>query len=568
MTRRFEVLPHPEAPTFSKDGNPELIIEQLIKEVTSDNFQTVEKVMGLIREAGFVNLWFFLKFVAGYSGPYDRLNENLHLDMANFRQSPACMEDGARGAGFISRFMYKSTIWTHGASTWEAVRDPDIRIRIVNAVVGRAQTFVNIIKNTFKYNEFFKVLYPEYVMPPLQADCTLPNRTKHFPEPTVKAGGATGASEGDHHDLVVMDDLVGLDDLDIERAGNINMEQKNHWWETNTEMLVQDWLRSRLLCYTTLYSIDDPYHNYVLSDLKKLLGYEDAEYKSLERKDGSWTVYYRCALEDGEAICPEAMPKDKIMKLIESKPWSAMTQIFNKPKKAGMSEFSDYRVKRAKLLYDAGVDDFVVRLKDGNFEERTEYRVSEMDVCAGWDPAFTDKGISAKTSKTGIAVWGMTWDEQVVLLGGKSGYFSYERAFEELMDMIGKFDGYVRLLGIETNAGQKILPGLTRKELQRRGLFVSIKEVPSSQDKIVRIRSGIGRWLMRDAMIVCDGPYSFFFEEQQVFPQSKFGIDFLDASEKALSILSKPLSPDEAEQREYMEDEVLFNPTVNATTGY
>lgn len=73
---------------------------------------------------------------------------------------------------------------------------------------------------------------------------------------------------------------------------------------------------------------------------------------------------------------------------------------------------------------------------------------------------------------------------------------------------------------------------------------------------------------MRDAMIVCDGPYSFFFEEQQVFPQSKFGIDFLDASEKALSIVGKPMSPEEAEEREYMEDEVLFNPTVNATTGY
>lgn len=566
--RTFEILPHKDAPVFSQDSNPQLVLLQLVQEISSPNFQTGEKVMSLIRQAALVNLWFYLKFIAGYAGPYDKINDELHLDMCNFRQSGFCMDDGARGAGFLSRFLYKSTIWTHGAAGWEVLRNPNIRIRLVNAVVGRAERWISILKNTFKFNELFKALFSEYVIPPLQADFTVPNRTKFYPEPSVKAGGATGASEGDHHDVLVMDDLVGLDDLDVERAGNIQMEQKCNWWENNTEYLVLDWVTSRLLCFTTLYSIDDPYHKYILGNMKQLLGYQDQDYKQLEKPTGEWTVYYRAALEDGEAIAPQLMPREKIIKLIEEKPWSAMTQIFNKPRKAGMSEFIDYEVRKAELVYDEQQKDWLVICESNNFDDDEIYYMSEMDVALGWDPAFTDKGISSRTSKTGLVLVGLTHDEQLVLLWGSCGYFGIEKSFEELAVCIRKFDGFVRTLVIETNAGQKMLPEIVRKELISKGLFLSITEKPSSQDKTVRIRSGIGRFLMKGNVIGCGKAREFFMQEQQVFPQSKYEMDFLDACEKASSVLRKPLSPEELFLAEQREEDMLYDETANAVTGY
>jgi hypothetical protein len=571
--RSFEIRPHPKAPIFSEDNNPRLIIEQLIGEMSSDNFQATDKVLDLIRQAGFVNLWFYLKFIAGYSGPYDKLNRELHLDMANYRQSDDCMGMGARGAGFISRFHYKSTIWTHGPAGWEALRNPNIRIRVVNAVIDRAQKFVNTTMQTFKSNELFKVLYPEYVIPARQAAFLLPKsvRTKDFPEPTIKAGAAGGASEGDHHDLLCLDDLVGLDDLDVERAGNVNMMYKNHWWDTNVEMLVLDWLTSRVLCFTTLYSIDDPYHKYILSSLKKLKGYPDEEYRSLEREEGEWTVYYRCALEDGKSIFPEAMPKEKIMRLIKEKPWTAMTSIFNKPKKSGIAELAEFETMQGMLVWDSDAEDWVVRVRDkGNFGtgEEWDVYVGDMDVVVGWDPAFTEKGITAKTSKTGIAVWGMDYEEYVYLLWGARGYFGIEAAFDKLFEGLEKFQGYVRVLGVETNAGQKGMPALVKKEGLLRDVMVSVKEVPASGDKTVRIRQGIGSFLMRGKVVLCGGPDVFFLEEQQVFPQDRFNMDFLDASNQALGMLSKPFAPQERLEYEDMEQEVEYNPTVNKTVGY
>ena len=77
--------PHPKAPTFSQDADPRSLLTDLIKEVTSQNFHVTDSMIQLIREAGYVSLWFYLKYVLGFSGPYEKLDDKLHLAMCNFR---------------------------------------------------------------------------------------------------------------------------------------------------------------------------------------------------------------------------------------------------------------------------------------------------------------------------------------------------------------------------------------------------------------------------------------------------------------------------------------------------
>ena len=103
----IKLLPHPQAPLMSRKDGP-LIFKQVIDEVLSGRFSTSNpEIRELIRQAGFVSLWFFLRGIAAYNGPYERLTNHLHVDMANHYQD--FMYPGSWSAFFIFRSGYKST---------------------------------------------------------------------------------------------------------------------------------------------------------------------------------------------------------------------------------------------------------------------------------------------------------------------------------------------------------------------------------------------------------------------------------------------------------------------------
>ncbi|MFA6159399.1 MAG: hypothetical protein WC763_07275, partial [Candidatus Paceibacterota bacterium] len=133
---KFELRPHECAPLFSVSNirNPRKLIEGMRNDLESGRISASEMFTSLIRQAALVSLFFFLKNVAAFSGPYEKLNEDLHLEMCNFRQSDACMEDSARAAEILFRGSYKSTTCAHGADSWEALRNPNIRIRLVSSI--------------------------------------------------------------------------------------------------------------------------------------------------------------------------------------------------------------------------------------------------------------------------------------------------------------------------------------------------------------------------------------------------------------------------------------------------
>ena len=50
---------HTKAPMFQKEKNPNLVLSQIMTELSSKNASTAERRMKLYREAGFVSLFFF-----------------------------------------------------------------------------------------------------------------------------------------------------------------------------------------------------------------------------------------------------------------------------------------------------------------------------------------------------------------------------------------------------------------------------------------------------------------------------------------------------------------------------
>lgn len=102
--KSLEILQHPKAPLFSSSDG-EIVLKQLLSEIASGHITQDETLRQAWRQAGFVNLWFFLKHICSYGGPYGNLNDDLHVDMCNFRQN--LLQPGTRGAMFIPRSHYK-----------------------------------------------------------------------------------------------------------------------------------------------------------------------------------------------------------------------------------------------------------------------------------------------------------------------------------------------------------------------------------------------------------------------------------------------------------------------------
>lgn len=569
---------HPRAPTFAKESRKSalLLVRQLVNEVASGNYPTNENFVSLLAELGYVSLFFFLKYIAGSSGPYNEINEDLHLEMCNFRQSDYCMNPGAHSACFVPRGFLKSTIMTHGGATWELLRNPNVTILIANAVLDNAVDFKRNIMRTFDSNNLFADLYPSYKQSsnaPLWNEkvMVLPNRSRYRTEANVTAIGAGGAGEGKHYDLILIDDLVGLEDIDAEHMGNMDMEKKLQWFKTNRNALLRSKKRSRVLMSATRWSLDDP-SAIICDDCKQFLGYTLEEFE--EKESGEWVVYNRLGVEDGIAVNPEVLTEESLDKQKEDDFWSAMTQSMNRPLKTGLAEFSDMKVKRGWLDFDVEEQRWYVHREEDNFGKEDDgvglrLRLGKMDCVMAIDPAFTDKGISSKTSRTAIGAGAMDRDGNIYVIYGKRDFFSITETFSHIFACEAKFRGYVRTCIVEGNAQQKVLKPILDKEADERSQYIHFDSVPETGDKDARIRSIVGTPLAKGKVYICDKEaYRHFTDEQKIFPQAKYKKDFLDMCAKLIAGLRKPLS--EAEESFSVEQDVEFaqESTRNAVTGY
>src|SRR6056297_3230844 len=90
------ISPHPLAPLYDFPGiiseyerhlAQQRLLQEAVTVVTSETgWQATEENRQLLRQSGFVNMFFALRFIAGYANAFTRLTPSLHLDIANFYQ--------------------------------------------------------------------------------------------------------------------------------------------------------------------------------------------------------------------------------------------------------------------------------------------------------------------------------------------------------------------------------------------------------------------------------------------------------------------------------------------------
>ena len=578
----FLIRKHPKAPNLSRMTSREaaLILKQLQEELAGGNVNIYGEFREYLREACFVNLFFFEKFILGPFGPYDKLDPKVHLDLCNFLQSDACMQEGAHSAIFMPRSTYKTTVATHGWDTWEIIRWPNIRIRVVNAVIDRSIGFVAQIASNFSENDLIAELLEEYYVKNLrtQPGCTTgkftsPARTKHFDQPSAKAGGVTGSSEGDHHDKLDIDDPAGLDDLDASKHINADMQRKRTWMVSNTKALLVEPDKSRVSVKATRYAPDDLYED-IFRDCREIRGYVP-DWANV-KQGGQYTIYYREGRENGKPAFPSIWSETALRRAYAKDKWFYYTQIQNNPLKTGLTEFNRLPILKARLFEDDVIGDDNLPVKEWVFvredqkydpEDRDTYTLlANCDGVIGVDPAATDKGITAKTCRTAIGMWFYAPDGHRFCPWIRAGFYSIFEMIEHIFEGWETFKGYVRTVAFESNAFQKVLGPIFEREREERESDIDFTSVTSRGDKVVRIRTIVGSELAKKNIVTTDATFVVLSEEKDVFPQSSNKMDVLDMSQLAFTEHQLPYTVEERN----VEDEWFMKQLAerSSVTGY
>lgn len=537
MKPTLELAPHPLAPAFEGEDGVSLLYK-LIDEFTAGRLDLEEpSVRLLVAQAGLVSLWFFLKFIVGYSiSPFDLLNADLHIDMCNVRQR--ALAPGARVAFFLPRFAFKSTIVTEGGALWEAVRDPMIAMCVYNAKAEKAKEFFQTVKVVMETNAFFQYLYsnrdardPWGACVPVnvkntsrwnETEIVFANRPRWQREATLTFAGVGGASEGGHFDLLLVDDMIGLKGLNATQDVNAVMEKTRNWFWSSEKTLLRNMATSRVLVPGTRYASDDIYDD-IIQRAKVNLGYPIRDFES--KAEGKWTVYYRKAIEDGKIILPERYTEEGLRELAENDWWTYVTQFLNEPGASGLAELIDFPLKQVSMEYEDDAMQWFVCLEKGDEVEKVP--LSSCDVVIAVDPAASEKRLSAKTSRSAVGAIATDAQHRRFLIDLRVGYAKITTVFDWMFKMKERFSRYVRSTLLESNAGFKALGSVLKEEEMRRGIFLNLRPFPALGDKVTRIRTALLPELESGRLYVCGAFFAEVEEERRGFPNAR-RMDVLD----------------------------------------
>lgn len=565
---QLKISPHEKAPLFSTN-DASVKLKQIIDEFKSGNFSTSmhSEFHELFRQLGFVNLWVFLVLIAGFDGPYNKLTDHLHAEMTNFYQNE--LHYGAKGACLIGRAHFKSSVFTHGGNTWELLRDPDQSIGLACGVEDRAIEFLGYSIDTFTSNELFKWLYPEYHIPNFssatgcnQYMLTLPNKQRNRRQPNIKTMTAGGSTAGVHVDLLKLDDIISDKDLDSERRASANMYRMSNWLKSSIRTLVKDWRESRVFLSGTRYSPDDAYEA-ILMNTKKQVGYWDElpdHYK--EDENGEWDVYYRMIREKGRIIFPEAFTEKGLQKLEQEDPWTYWTQYVNNPFKSTFQELNNFHVNECEVDYSPSMGYSVTYWRNG---KRVVWHLHDCYVFQVCDPAATDRGQSAKTSRSAHIVMAVSPDGDYFIIRGHADYVPPSGIFEWLFESFLAFKYYIKFTGLEMQGAFRMLKPMLQDEQERRKIGLNLRPIKTEGDKDARIRTNLEPVLKAGKVYSIPSFKDNIMAELKVFPDAPKK-DILDALSMAIQEAIIPEQPGKIKQRNFWQK--LNRGRVNETTGY
>lgn len=465
---------------------------------------------------------------------------------------------------------HNSTVFSHGANTWKLTRDGSRRIRLVNAIISRAEDFKHLTQRTIDSNPLYSALYgPGWSLPdgtdipsrvPVigtknwnEEKMIMPTRTRFAIEPSIKASGIGGAGEGDHHTDLNIDDPIGLDAVDWQYQSTVMMENAKKWMNTNLNALLSIPKKDTIGIVGTRYANDDCYAPFV-ADAREVVGALDEDVFPVP--GGTWSIYYRLVQENGQMIAPEIIDEKQLAKMDS---WTAALQYWNKPNKSGINEFSKYIVKPCKMFNDTERNLVLISFRDDLTDEVKTLNAASLTGIISTDAASTDRNVSILTSRTSVAVHFMDDQNRDFRVWSRVGYFPMDQVFDAIFEAWEAFPGLLQGTLFETNAMQKGLYQLLEKEIEKRRVYMPLYEATAKGDKMARIRAVVG-WFFAQGLVYATPEASIELQQEKDSFPSKH-LDVLDETEKALSWLKRPANVEEVAMANEAEMEHIMEMT-------
>ena len=567
------ISPHPLAPLYECGSEEQqVLLQQAVKTITSETgFQTTEEIRQLLRQTGFVNMFFALRFIAGYANAFTKLTPDLHLDIANFyqimRQKP-----GTKMGVFLFRGGFKSTEVTYGGTWWDILRDPNWEEILASNIIDRSIEFNSYIQEIFTDNELVAWLYPEWIPDSTHGQHWNSRETrvgnKRTNRPNIKLAAVGGSIQGLHGRSFKVDDLIGEHMLDSARQLGADNEKASNWFRAAVRNIPRPVSDSFVTLCGTRYGPADAY-THQWNDIKEFYGYTDAEPYEV-KEDGEWYIYYRAVREDHgdgrglQPVIPEEYTNEYLDKVMREDPWTYWTQLMNMSTYSGLSEMIDYQ------LYDCMLDvdeqgDFVVSYFDQELREVVSEPLAEMDVVAACDPAASEKRKSSRTSKSAYVVMARNWKNYRFFLHVSSGFVPITEVFGWLFSGFAKFRKVMRTTNVEMQGPFKVLRSIIREEERRRGKNINLRGISAKGDKDARIRAHLQPLFDRGEVFAVKSAQTAILSEMMVFPDGNQK-DVLDAMAIAEAASYQPRAPEVDDEDELEQEQRVM--TRSVVTGY
>lgn len=381
-----------------EDANLDKLVDELfepnkvgaiLKEAELQRKRLATEQWHLMRVAAKRNLFFFSTTVLGY----DRLSPVLHGDLCT--QIRATEPHWQYRGWLLPRAHFKSTIITiaHnlqtvlpyteedakyddssvGLTTVERL-GTDARILIAHEVRDQAARFLFSITNHVTSNPTLLALFPELQVSNRKQrvnkyELELP-RTKGWTEPTIDTLGVGSRSQGNHYDVLSLDDIFGDKARDSESEANATKDWLDELWGFYVKLA-----DGRLKVAGTRYANDDAYAH-------------------LMERYGSQMLWYTRKIEEfnqetgkKEPIFPEEITQDKLTILKKNKKVFA-AQYLNDPSD-NQTGFQENFLKRfywksqTEIIVFDGTEDHPV--------QRTTH-IRDLDVVFLIDPGVSRTG--------------------------------------------------------------------------------------------------------------------------------------------------------------------------------
>lgn len=449
----------------------------------------------------------------------------IHDDVEKFLARPS-----KKKALVIPRNHLKSTFATIGFSIMKILQNPNIRILICNQVWDMSRSFLREIKEQLESSQL-KYLFGEFVSAKWNEDeIIVKQRTRPLKEPTIRTAGVESEQTGGHYDLIILDDLVGLQNSQTPeqrekakrfRRSMINLlEPGGQVIECLTRWHLDDTFAEVLEKERKYY---DVMVRKVVENGKLIFPKKFARKFDPIRKD--WTMVNDPTCMDYIEHLKQSMPLDEFSAQYLNQPFSSEKQLF-KP------EYFRYWSQRPDGLYLGMAVDLAIS------EER-------------------------QADETAIVVCGMDREWKLHVLDYIKGRWKPSDVINNIFSMRSKWRPHT--VGMETNGFQRTIKLACEEEMRQRKDYFPIEEIRTGPEKSKVERIKTLEPFYRDGRVL----HAAWMKgkdleiELQTFPKGRHD-DVSDALSMCLPLLHPGTALPQEAEREWTWEWCLKQAQVNA----